>query len=41
MSFSFVPAFQAKERSERTERKVSIALFLHERLGFWRDTMEI
>ncbi len=28
----FVPAFQVKERSERTERKVSTALFLH---GHW------
>lgn len=32
MSCCFVPAFQVKERCERTERKVSTALFLH---GDW------
>lgn len=32
MPCCFVPAFQVKERSERTERKVSTALFLH---GDW------
>lgn len=30
MPCCLVPAFQVKERSERTERKVSTALFLHE-----------
>lgn len=32
MPCCFVPAFQVKDRSERTERKVSTALFLH---GDW------